>query len=80
MSTDHSNLQRPRCAMPGFVKQAVEERGLMVAYRARPAYQQNDYLGCIVRAKRPDTRKKRLDQKLDELQRGGVYMNMAWRG
>jgi uncharacterized protein YdeI (YjbR/CyaY-like superfamily) len=63
--------------MPGFVKQALNERGLMPAYRARPAYQQNDYLGWISRAKRQATKDQRLRQMLDELEAGGVYMKMA---
>jgi uncharacterized protein YdeI (YjbR/CyaY-like superfamily) len=54
-------------------------RGLMDAYRARPAYQQNDYLGWIERAKRPETKEKRLNQMLDELEKGGVYMRMKWQ-
>jgi len=62
--------------MPAFVLTALEERGLMAAYRERPSYQQNDYVGWISRAKRPETREKRLRQMLDELERGGVYMNM----
>jgi len=62
--------------MPSFVREALEERSLMAAYRERPAYQQNDYLGWIKRAKQPDTRKKRLEQMLYELKVGGVYMNM----
>ena len=45
-------------------------------YRARPAYQQNDYLGWIAQAKRADTRLRRIEQMLDELERGGVYMKM----
>ncbi len=48
----------------------------MSAYEARPAYQRNDYLGWITRAKRPETRSKRLHQMLDELAQGGVYMGM----
>jgi uncharacterized protein YdeI (YjbR/CyaY-like superfamily) len=52
----------------------------MAAYDARPAYQRNDYLGWIAQAKREETKAKRLAQMLDELERGGVYMNMAWRG
>jgi len=48
----------------------------MVAYTERPAYQQNDYVGWISRAKREETRKKRLQQMLDELEKGGVYMKM----
>jgi uncharacterized protein YdeI (YjbR/CyaY-like superfamily) len=52
----------------------------MAAFDDRPDYQKNDYLGWIAQAKRAETRHKRLDQMLDELKRGDVYMNMAWRG
>ncbi len=51
----------------------------MDAYRSRPPYQQNDYIGWITRAKREATRQKRLNQMLDELERGGVYMRMKWK-
>lgn len=77
MSTDYSNLKRPRYPMPHFVERALEERNLMEAYLERPAYQQNDYVGWISRAKRQDTKEKRLRQMLDELDMGGVYMKMA---
>lgn len=63
--------------MPGFVEKALREANLFADYRARPAYQQNDYLGWINRAKREETKLKRLAQMLDELESGGVYMNMA---
>ena len=76
MSTDFSNLKRPRHPMPDFVKRALEERGLMEAYKERPAYQQNDYVGWINQAKRQETKEKRLRQMLDELEMGGVYLNM----
>ena len=76
MCADFSNLQRPRHPMPDFVRQALEERGLMHDYEDRPPYQQNDYIGWITRAKRQKTREKRLQQMLDELEIGGVYMNM----
>ncbi len=66
--------------MPEHVRDALRARGLMSAYEARPDYQRNDYLGWIVRAKREETRRKRLDQMLGELERGDVYMKMAWRG
>jgi uncharacterized protein YdeI (YjbR/CyaY-like superfamily) len=46
--------------MPRFVNQALEERGLMDAYKERPAYQQNDYVGWINGAKRPETKERRL--------------------
>lgn len=71
-----AGLKRPRRPMPGFVKQAIEERGLMAEYQARPAYQQNDYIGWIDNAKLYETKGKRLRQMLEELEKGGVYMNM----
>lgn len=62
--------------MPDFIQQALEGKNLMPAYLSRPDYQQNDYLAWITRAKRPETVQKRLTQMLDELEQGGVYMNM----
>jgi len=41
--------------MADFVKEALLEENLMEKYLARPPYQQNDYLGWINRAKRPET-------------------------
>ncbi len=79
MATDFSRLKRKRQPMPSDVRAALEQRGLMAAYKLRPAYQQNDYIGWIVRSARPATRQKRLKQMLDELKRGGVYMNMKWK-
>lgn len=75
---DWSKLQRPHHPMPDDVREALEGRGLMDKYRLRPPYQQNDYVGWISRAKRPETRQKRLRQMLDELDKGGVYMKMKW--
>jgi uncharacterized protein YdeI (YjbR/CyaY-like superfamily) len=74
------NLKRPLQPMPEFVRRAIEEREMMDAYRARPAYQQNDYLGWINRARRDDTKQKRLNRMLDELEGGDLYMNMKWNG
>ena len=65
--------------MPDFIERALKESGLMWAYKERPAYQQNDYIGWITRAKRPQTVAKRLNQMLDELRAGDVYMKMPWR-
>ena len=65
--------------MPPFVEEALNARGLMEAYRNRPAYQQNDYIGWITRAKQKETREKRLNQMLEELEAGGRYVNMAYR-
>ena len=72
-------VKRPRYPMPDFVRQALEDRGLLEAYRSRPPYQQNDYVGWITRAKKDETRRKRLAQMLDELERGDVYMKMDYR-
>ena len=69
---------RPRYPIPEYMREALEARGLMEAYNARPPYQQNDYIGWVTRAKRPETQEKRLNQMLDELEKGDVYMKMAW--
>jgi hypothetical protein len=74
-----SRLKRPLQSMPPDVRSALRSRGLTARYRARPAYQRNDYLSWIKRAKLGSTRKKRLRQMLEELKRGGLYMNMVWR-
>ena len=65
--------------MPEFVWSSIVEQGLEDAYRARPPYQQNDYIGWIVSVKREETRCKRLAQMLDELWGGDRYMKMAYR-
>jgi uncharacterized protein YdeI (YjbR/CyaY-like superfamily) len=64
--------------MPDFIRDALDQHGLMDAYRSRPPYQQNDYIGWIQRAKLEATRNKRLNQMLDELKKGNVYMRMKW--
>jgi hypothetical protein len=71
---------RPRYPMPDFFRDAINTRGLMDAYLARPDYQRNDYIGWVNRAKLETTKQKRLDQMLNELERGGVYMRMKWNG
>lgn len=75
-SADDSKLTRPLNPMPEFVERALKDRGVLGEYFERPAYQQNDYIGWINQAKRQETKEKRLRQMLDELERGGVYMNM----
>lgn len=65
--------------MPEFVLVALEENDLIEQYHARPAYQQNDYIGWITRAKRDETRKRRLGQMLEELASGDRYMKMPYR-
>ena len=62
--------------MPDDVRAELEERGVMELYQERPIYQRNDYLAWIGRAARLETRRKRIEQMLDELEHGGVYMKM----
>lgn len=76
MNAKVSMRNRPRYAMPSFIKHALEERGLMNDYQERPAYQQNDYIGWINSAKRQETEQRRLHQMLDELKAGCIYMRM----
>lgn len=71
--------KRPPNPMPEDVSSFLEERGLVGDYEARPYYQRNDYLGWIGQAKRPETRRRRIDQMLDELEVGGIYMGMDHR-
>jgi uncharacterized protein YdeI (YjbR/CyaY-like superfamily) len=72
-------VRRAQHSMPAAIRRALLEQNLIDAYRARPPYQRNDYLGWIAQAKRPETRAKRLGQMLDELRGGKRYMKMPWR-
>ena len=78
-SSGESRLARALNPMPDDVRRALEERGLVAEYEERPAYQRNDYLGWIARAKRPETKARRLAVMLDELASGGRYMGMTHR-
>jgi uncharacterized protein YdeI (YjbR/CyaY-like superfamily) len=71
-------LKRVQNKMTDFIHDALNEYELMNAYHSRPAYQQNDYIGWIQRAKLEVTRQKRLNQMLDELKKGNIYMKMKW--
>ncbi len=62
--------------MPEDVKKALDEGALTESYDERPVYQRNDYLAWIDRAKRPETRQKRIRRMLEELELGGIYMGM----
>ncbi len=64
--------------MPDFVRQSLKDNKLMDAYFSRPPYQQNDYIGWITRAKRDDTKQKRLNQMIEELKSGNLYMKMKY--
>ena len=68
----------PAPQMPGFVKGALAARKLTDAYQARPEYQQKDYLIWIQGAKLQDAKRKRLDQMLDELEKGNLFMAAPW--
>jgi uncharacterized protein YdeI (YjbR/CyaY-like superfamily) len=72
-------MKRPAYPMPDYVAKALDAEGLRARYDQRPWYQRNDYVAWIDRAKREETREKRLAQMLDELRAGDVYMKMAWR-
>ena len=72
-------MKRPANPMPEFVRAALKTHGLRNRYDQRPWYQRNDYLGWICRAKREETKSKRLNQMIDELKAGDIYMKMAWR-
>jgi Bacteriocin-protection, YdeI or OmpD-Associated len=82
-------LTRTRNKMPDYIHNVLTERKLMDAYHERPDYQQNDYIGslCVTRAKREETKAKRLAHTcpgcrcrgmLEELEGGKLYMNMKW--
>lgn len=77
MADKKPGLKRQIHPMPDYVKRAIEERGLMDDYKQRPAYQQNDYIGWINQAILKETKEKRLNQMLDELESGGIYMKMS---
>jgi hypothetical protein len=65
--------------MPPSIRKAPIASGLMAAYRLRPAYPRNDYLGWIQRARLDATRQRRLAQMLEEFAPGDRYMKMACR-
>lgn len=54
----------------------VKENGLDEAYANRPPYHPNDYLMWLGQARREETRTKRINQMLEELRAGNVYMKM----
>jgi len=76
---DSSHLKREIHPMPDDVAQALNEENVMDAYSKRPPYQQNDYIGWIIRAKTYETREKRIHQMLEELHSKDRYMKMPYR-
>ncbi|KAA3614948.1 MAG: hypothetical protein D8M58_10870 [Calditrichaeota bacterium] len=79
MKEKRARLKRDIYPMPDFVKLALENNKLTDKYFERPPYQQNDYIGWITRAKREETKQKRLNQMLEELKGGKIYMKMKWK-
>jgi uncharacterized protein YdeI (YjbR/CyaY-like superfamily) len=75
-ATDYSRLKRKRYPMPRFVMDALLASKVREHYFSRPAYQQNDYIGWIMRAKQEQTKQKRLAQMIYELKDGWLYMKM----
>jgi uncharacterized protein YdeI (YjbR/CyaY-like superfamily) len=68
--------KRPTLAMPNDVRTALKVGAIEADYQARSPYQRNDYIGWVTRAKQTETRRKRIEQMVEELQAGGVYMGM----
>ena len=73
-----NKMTRTVYSIPCYISSALDESGLWERYRARPPYQRNDYIGWITHAKREETRRKRLNQMLDELRSGETYMGMEY--
>jgi hypothetical protein len=59
--------------MPGNVRTALVKRDLMDAFLARPEYQRDGYLKWIAQAAGTIEKQKRLDQMLDEVEKGDVF-------
>jgi len=72
-------LKRPRATMTAEIRRELDAAGLTEVFKERPPYQRNDYLHWIERSVRAATKRKRIDQMLEELKAGGVYMGMAHR-
>lgn len=71
-------LKRAIVPMPKGIRSLLITHGLLELYNARPPYQRNDYLGWIARAKRDETKQKRILQMIEELKQGDRYMKMKW--
>lgn len=69
-------LKRQKQELPQYIEEALVSSSVMSDYLKRPSYQQNDYISWVSRAKQETTKQKRLQQMINELKLGGVYMNM----
>lgn len=75
---DSSRMTREIYDIPDELVVILETTGLWSAYQTRPAYQQNDDIGWIYRAKRQETRDRRIAIMLAELAAGHGYMKLPW--
>ncbi len=73
-----TNLKREIYPLPEDIHQLLKETQVLEAYKNRPDFQKNDYIGWIGRAKRKETREKRIEQMITELKGGKKYMNMDY--
>ncbi len=64
-----------RYPMPDYILTVLTERGLLDAYRARPDYQQNDYICWVSCAKREDMREKCLSYTWPGVGAGECWKN-----
>ena len=78
-NTASARMTRSVHQIPADVRDALQKNNCVIAYRGRPPYQQNDYVGWITSAKREDTRSKRIVQMIHELKQGNRYMKMKWK-
>ena len=76
--TGGKTLTRAINPMPPEILAILQERGLLKEYEERPPYQKNDYLGWIFRAKKNETREKRIETMVRELETGDLYMGMSY--
>lgn len=67
---DYPGLTRPVYPIPDNVKQALDDGQLWERYAARRAYQCNDYISWVTRARRMQTRRERLARMLEGLRTG----------
>ncbi|EUJ53526.1 hypothetical protein MCOL2_11030 [Listeria fleischmannii FSL S10-1203] len=75
---NESNLTREIYPLPDDIHVLLKNYDVLEAYKRRPDFQKNDYIGWIGRAKRKETREKRINQMLTELKEGNKYMNMDY--
>ena len=75
---EEKKLSRPVYPLPDFIEDALKENKVEHLYMRRPAYQKNDYIGWIGKARTEKTLIKRLDRMLEELKDGKKYMKTEY--